>query len=152
MIEDCRDVLERVLREERPSGAELVISPMPETAVPCMRMELRPAAAGATALTVSTCTGADLIDVELGRDSGLEITINERSTSLASHLEELEAIARAVIRGNVRETTWTRGESVLRSEVEIVLPSGEIIRGRVQHSVRGSLTGGTPRTVSYKPY
>ncbi len=152
MIEDCRRILEHVLREECPSRAELLISPISETAVPCMRMELRPATAGATAVTVSACTGADLIDVELGTDSGLEITTKERSTSLASHLEELEAIARAVVRGNVTETTWTRDGSVLRSEVEIVFPSGEVLQGRVLHSIRGSLTGGTARTVSYEPY
>lgn len=152
MIEDCRHVLERVLLEERPSGAELLISQQSGTAVPCVRMELRPAAAGATPVTVSACAGADLIDVELGRDFDLELTINERSTSLATHLEELEAITRAVIRGNVTETTWVRDEIVLRSEVEIVLPSGEVLQGRVQHGRRGSRKGGAARTVTYKPY
>lgn len=152
MIEDCRHVLELVLLEERPCGAELLFSQVPGTAVPCVRMELRPAAVGATPVTVVACAGADLIDVALGSDSELEITINERSTSLATHLEELEAITRAAIRGTVTETIWTRDERVLRSEVEIVLPSGEVLQCRVQHGIRGSRKGGAARTVTYKPY
>jgi hypothetical protein len=82
---------------------------------------------GCSEVVVEIPDGSDVIYVGFGEDSRLEVTADGdgwRDPRFRTHLDQVEAVADAVASGRLVETTWCRGEHILRSRGTLELADG----------------------------
>jgi hypothetical protein len=142
-------LIERLLDSLPTGAAELAVEH--DEGSGARYVTLTPSNRAAAPIHVDVSNDSDVVTLTIGRGAIFEVPLNGHRYSGLPYLEEVRAICLAAIRGEVEETVWLKGDSIVGGSARAKIGS-TTVGDSWKKLFTNPLRRATKKSFSYRPY